>query len=196
MSNRWKLATIGIGIMGATALSTAFTTAYVLHPSTPADSVDTKVAAPVVRHAVATQPARRDVTATPLPMARPVAPPRVTPVSSQVPAAPADCATGTDRALRIAKPGLVGTLLGVGLGAAGGAVADGGKGAGKGAIIGGLAGAALGTGYGAYKTKNDCGTIFGNGAAQTSSPVADVSNLTPAPRGDDAGGQLTIYNVR
>ena len=53
-------------------------------------------------------------------------------------------------------------LLGAGLGAAGGAVADGGSGAGKGAIIGGLAGAVLGGGYGAYQTKNECGTIFGN----------------------------------
>jgi hypothetical protein len=41
-------------------------------------------------------------------------------------------------------------------------VAKGGDGAGKGAIIGGLAGAALGTGYGAYKTQNECGTIVGS----------------------------------
>ena len=34
--------------------------------------------------------------------------------------------------------------------------------AGKGALIGGLAGAALGGGYGAYKTKQECGTIFGD----------------------------------
>jgi hypothetical protein len=76
-------------------------------------------------------------------------------------AAPAECATGGERAMRIAKPGLLGTLLGAGLGAAGGAIADGGKGAGKGAVIGGIAGAAAGTGYGAYKTKHECGTIFG-----------------------------------
>jgi hypothetical protein len=88
----------------------------------------------------------------------------VTPVS---PAAtiPADCDTGGERALRIAKPGLIGALLGAGLGAAGGAVADGGKAAGKGALIGGLAGAALGGGYGAYKTQNECGTILGDGFA-------------------------------
>ncbi len=64
--------------------------------------------------------------------------------------------------MRIAKPGLLGGLLGAGLGAAGGAIADGGKAAGKGALIGGLAGAALGGGYGAYKTNQECGTVFGD----------------------------------
>jgi hypothetical protein len=73
-----------------------------------------------------------------------------------------DCATGGQRAMKIAKPGLVGTLAGAGLGAIGGAIANGGSGAGKGALIGGIAGAAAGTGYGAYKTKQECGTIFGS----------------------------------
>jgi len=41
-------------------------------------------------------------------------------------------------------------------------VVKGGNGAGKGALLGGIAGAAVGTGYGAYKTNNECGTIFGN----------------------------------
>ena len=84
----------------------------------------------------------------------------MTPVAT-TPAATAEC-TGGDLAIRIAKPGAIGGLLGAGLGAAGGAVADCGSGAGKGAIIGGLAGAVLGGGYGAYQTKNECGTIFGN----------------------------------
>jgi len=73
-----------------------------------------------------------------------------------------DCSTGGQRAMKIAKPGLIGTLAGAGLGAVGGAIADGGKAAGKGALIGGIAGAALGGGYGAYKTQQECGTIFGN----------------------------------
>jgi hypothetical protein len=85
----------------------------------------------------------------------------VAPPSIPVASTSSDCATGGDRAVRIAKPGIVGTLLGAGLGAAGGAIADGGKGAGKGALIGGLTGAAVGTGYGAYQTKQDCGTILG-----------------------------------
>jgi hypothetical protein len=29
-------------------------------------------------------------------------------------------------------------------------------------LIGGLVGAVAGAGYGAYKTNNECGTIFGN----------------------------------
>jgi hypothetical protein len=80
----------------------------------------------------------------------------VRPVST----AAADCGTNGDRVMRIAKPGLIGALLGAGAGAATGAIADGGKAAGKGALIGGLAGTALGAGYGAYKTKNECGTVF------------------------------------
>ena len=74
---------------------------------------------------------------------------------------PVDCATGGDRAWRIAKPGAIGTLVGAGVGAAGGAIADGGSGAGKGALWGGAAGAALGSAWGAYKTHQECGTIFG-----------------------------------
>jgi hypothetical protein len=102
--------------------------------------------------------------------------------------AAADCETGGDRARRIAKPGALGAVLGAGLGAAGGAIASGGQGAGKGALIGGLAGAALGTGYGAYKTQHECGTIFGSGPRSSSSGVS-------APGGAGAGptvsGQAT-----
>jgi hypothetical protein len=149
MTNPWKVATIGLAIAGVTALSTGLTTAWMLRPTAPA-AVATR---PVAPYAAPAAPAV--VRATP--------PPRVTQASTT--AVAADCSTGGDRALRIAKPGALGALLGAGLGAAGGAIADGGKAAGKGALIGGIAGAALGTGYGAYKTKNDCGTIFGDGAA-------------------------------
>jgi hypothetical protein len=151
--NPWKLATIGLALVGTTALGTGLTTAYMLR--SPADAPETAAASRTVTvprplgtaHAVA-RPAAAPVT------------PRVTPVAT-APTAPADC-TGSDRAMRVAKPGVIGGLLGAGLGAAGGAVADGGSGAGKGAAIGGLAGAVLGGGYGAYQTKNECGTIFGN----------------------------------
>jgi hypothetical protein len=162
MTNPWKVATIGLGIAGVTALSTGLTTAWMLRPAAPAQAETAAVVAPA-------RPAVRYASAAPAPVvARPVTPPRVTQVSST--AAPADCSTGGDRALRIAKPGAVGALLGAGLGAAGGAIADGGKAAGKGALIGGIAGAALGTGYGAYKTKNECGTIFGDGPASAATP--------------------------
>jgi hypothetical protein len=155
MNNPWKLATIGLALTGVTALSTGLTTAYLVRPSSEG-VVSQAVAAPapamiqpavsraVVAPAVATRPAARVVR------------------TAAVQTVADDCSTGGQRAMKIAKPGLIGTLAGAGLGAVGGAIADGGKAAGKGALIGGIAGAALGGGYGAYKTQQECGTIFGN----------------------------------
>ena len=173
MYNHWKLATIGMALVLTTALITSVTTAYFTRPTD-----EPAVVAPAPLAVAATPPvlARR----TAQPMARPVAAEPVTsaPVTSApAPAAsptrtvatvPADCSTGGDRALRIAKPGAVGGLVGAGLGAAGAAIAGGGKAAGQGALIGGLAGVVLGSGYGAYQTKNECGTIFGDGSARIS----------------------------
>ena len=178
MYNHWKLATIGMALVLTTALITGVTTAYFTRPI---DEPAVVAPAPLAVAATPPVPARR----TAQPMARPVAAEPVTsapvtsaPVTSApAPAAsptrtvatvPADCSTGGDRALRIAKPGAVGGLVGAGLGAAGAAIAGGGKAAGQGALIGGLAGAVLGSGYGAYQTKNECGTIFGDGRARIS----------------------------
>ena len=122
-----------------------------------------------------------------------VNPPRPVPVASTA----SDCAAGSDRVWRIAKPGALGGLLGAGLGAAGGAIADGGSGAGKGALIGGLIGVATGAGYGAYKTNNECGTIFGTRGLTDAAP--GVSAREPAaetalrPR---AANDITIYSAR
>jgi len=196
MNNPWKLATIALSIAGVTALATAFTTAQMLKPAAPgAAEVPALTIRPAVAYAAPAQPAApagRHAVAQPV-----VAPPRVTPVAAQAPQA-AECASGTDRAMRIAKPGVLGTLIGAGLGAAGGAVADGGKSAGKGALIGGLAGAALGTGYGAYKTKNECGTIFGSGSFQGVAPGASASTGMPVPamRDGRVGGDLEVYRVQ
>jgi hypothetical protein len=161
--NPWKFATIGLLLIGVTALSTGVTTAYFMRPS----PVPPVAAAPASLEAAplspAPAPAVRYVSAPAAPVApRPVAvaaAPRVVRTAA-VPVA-ADCATTGDRVWRIAKPGAIGGLLGAGLGAAGGAIADGGNAAGKGALIGGLAGALLGGGYGAYKTKQECGTVLG-----------------------------------
>jgi hypothetical protein len=181
--NPWKLATIGMALVGTTALGTGLTTSYMLRTPAPADAQEA---------AVAPKPARA-VVASIAPVA-PVAPRRVTPVSTTA-AIPADCDTGGERALRIAKPGAIGALLGAGLGAAGGAIADGGKAAGKGALIGGLAGAALGSGYGAYKTKNECGTIFGDTFGNGFAGPARAAALPAAL--DGARGQgITVYNAR
>jgi hypothetical protein len=156
----------------------------------------------------------REIAPGPAPMAEPHVAPAVQTVATNpavqtAPAAttPADCDTGGDRALRIAKPGALGALLGAGLGAAGGAIANGGKGAGKGALVGGLAGAALGTGYGAYKTKNECGTILGDGAKTPSRSPAPSGSVVPraatheeamaplqSPR--PGAGRIQIYDAR
>ena len=164
--NPWKVATVGLLLIGVTALSTGVTTAYFMRPSAtatpaasmpaagsaPSEALQLAPAPPAVRY-VAAQPASRPVAARA---------PRVVRASS-VPVA-ADCYSTGDRVWRIAKPGAIGGLLGAGLGAAGGAIANGGKAAGKGALIGGIAGAVLGGGYGAYKTHNECGSVFGSTA--------------------------------
>src|SRR4029079_1045462 len=110
--NPWKIATIGMALVGTTALGTGLTTSYLMRTPTPADAQELATsprtsAAP--RALVAPRPAARVVTAD-----APAAPARVTPVSTA--AVPADCDTGTERAMRIAKPGLIGSLLGAGLG--------------------------------------------------------------------------------
>jgi hypothetical protein len=148
--NPWKLATFGIVTVLITSLSTGLTAAWLMRPA----SADTE--APVQAQPRYATARARAAGVQPVTSVRPAS---VRPVALDT--APSDCASTGDRVMRIAKPGLVGALVGAGLGAAGGAIADGGKAAGKGAIIGGLAGTALGAGYGAYKTKNECGTILG-----------------------------------
>lgn len=191
MTNPWKVATIGLAIMGVTALGTGLTTAWMLRPATPAEAETATVTVPARPAARYAAPAAPVVTAPRVASTAPrvAAPPRVTPVASTT--APVDCSTGGDRALRIAKPGALGALLGAGLGAASGAIADGGKAAGKGALIGGIAGAALGTGYGAYKTKNECGTIFGNGAGMA--PAAPVTVPAMQAAGAD---RIAVFSAR
>jgi hypothetical protein len=200
MHNPWKLATIGISLTVVTAMASGLTTAWMLRPTGAAQADEVRMAAaprPDARYMTA------DLPAAPRPVYQTAAAARPARVTRVANTAADDCSTGGDRAWRIAKPGLLGTALGAGLGAAGGAIANGGKSAGKGAIIGGLAGAALGAGYGAYKTNNECGTIFGsrstgfaggnNGyAARTSatSPAAMQRNR-PAD-----SGSITVYSAR
>ncbi len=201
--NYWKLATIGIALTGVTALSTGLTTAWMLRPAAEAQAqaapvTPTPAAHPATQYgsppAARVTPAvvRSEVTPA---VVRTQAPPPVTRVATT---AAADCSTGGERAMRIAKPGAIGALLGAGLGAAGGAVVKGGNGAGKGALLGGLAGAALGAGYGAYKTQNDCGTILGNSKGFNAAPDthADrVQAMTPAAGATD-GDRIQVYGVR
>jgi hypothetical protein len=164
-----KIATAAVALMGVTAVTTGVTTAYFMRPDSPSIAPTAAIAqplppappAPVVRYA----DVRPAVAVAPRPAARVV--------RTAAPVAPvaADCVTTGDRVWRIAKPGAIGGLLGAGVGAAGGAIANGGSAAGKGAVIGGLAGALLGGGYGAYKTKQECGSVLGGTAAPVTVPA-------------------------
>jgi hypothetical protein len=223
--NLWKIATAAIALVAVTGFTTALTTAYLVRstPSVvapdPADSafgdgagapsVSGASVVPAVQRtspALGTRPAVKRATLAASRPATPVSEPAasVRPVASTV---AADCATGGDRALRIAKPGVIGALLGAGMGAAGGAIADGGKAAGKGAMIGGLAGAALGSAYGAYKTKQECGTVLGDGTgfagdravtrAATDGAVPEAGFSARSPRGRaDGGDRITVFSAR
>lgn len=198
MNDRWKLATMTTALVVTTALVTSVTTAHLTRPAASADAAPTAPVATPVRHLV-TAPAPPAVRPARPAVQRVAYEPAAT--ATTVPAATAsDCTTGGDRALRVAKPGAIGALIGAGVGAAGGAVADGGKAAGKGALIGGLAGAVLGGGYGAYKTKQECGTIFGEGRSRTAARQV----VAPTVRGGDAqsafasapDGGITVFSAR
>ena len=193
LHNPWKLATIGLALVGTTALGTGLTTAWMMRPTDAAATTQETAQtppAPAARMAPAApaysvQPAVQRTA--PAPVAHASTP--VRPVST----AAAECGTNGDRVMRIAKPGLIGALLGAGAGAATGAIANGGKAAGKGALIGGLAGTALGAGYGAYKTKNECGTVFNFNGSST----PGYAGSTPAPQAALTDGKgITVYNVR
>lgn len=192
--NPWKIATLGIVTVLTTSIGTGLTTAWLVRPTPPAQA-DT--VAPV-RYAVDPGVSRPRVVTARAAAVTPSSSPSASVRNVAYGSAPADCATTGDRVWRIAKPGLVGTLLGAGAGAAGGAIADGGKAAGKGALIGGLAGAALGSAYGAYKTKNECGTILGgagfsgNGATAPASGHS-IAYTSSAPRRSNGG--ITVYDA-
>jgi hypothetical protein len=166
-------------------------------------------APPVVAEHKTTPPLPPPVITTPVTPAPPT-PAVEQPAASRTASVPADCATGSDRAMRIAKPGALGGLLGAALGAAGGAIANGGKGAGQGALIGAGVGAVAGGGYGAYKTKEECGTVLGdpasNLAGERSQARAGGSGAFPGPvrtaeapfqsRNVSRTGDITIYDAR
>ena len=194
MQNPWKLATIGLALVGTTALGTGLTTAWMMRPAATATAQEMATTPPAAAARMAPSAPAYSVTpavqrTAPAPVTRVATP--VRPVSTA-----ADCGTNGDRVMRIAKPGLIGALLGAGAGAATGAIANGGKAAGKGALIGGLAGTALGAGYGAYKTKNECGTVF-NFNNSGSSPTYARSGVAPAPQAALSDSKdITVYNVR
>lgn len=232
MNNPWKLATLGIGLTAITALGSGLTTAYVMRsgsadrdPRSPAVEESRRVVSPPQGRLGPRRAEARPVAAAPVrqvaasreiaPAASPVLVGSPTTVSSSTTAgaSSSDCATTGDRMWRIAKPGLIGGVVGAGVGAAGGAIASGSKGAGKGALIGALIGTTAGAGYGAYRTKNECGTIFGGGSgsgfstgtASRSSEgvVPDQAALHSGQRTSSTGSlgvsaedEITVYSAR
>ena len=148
--NPWKVTTLGLALLMATALVAGLVVANWSGPSLE----------PELR--------RRAPAAT-----RPASPPRsIKPATPQVAQGPAAVPTQDvveacnrqaaaevgdhDRTQEIVKDAAIGAVVGAAIGAAGGAVAAGGKGAGKGAAIGGIVGVGGGTLYGLNENrKND-----------------------------------------
>lgn len=122
--NPWKLTTIGLLLVFATAL----------------------IAGLVVANRVGNKEQAKPVTSAPGGRARPAA---ATPSASDIEACNryAKSVVGS-RTTEVVTDALIGGAIGAGVGAAGGAIAGGGKGAGKGAAIGGVVGATAGTLYG------------------------------------------------
>ncbi len=221
MGNPWKWTTLGMMAVVGIIVTCSLTTAYLMRPPTATPTATAVQAMPAVEHRPLVAPFAPVTSQKPIRRVPSAVPPNVTRVAApQPPVAAADDTasimavppdTGGDRALRVAKPGVLGALLGAGLGAAGGAIANGGKGAGKGALIGGVAGAALGTGYGAYKTKDECGTIFGSGdrpASRVTAPgrvgaapsvagqTSGRDEVTAALQASESAERIQVYGVR
>lgn len=135
-NNPWKLTSIGLCLVAATALATGLVVAN----RTGKDS-DKPTAVPAGSGRAAARVAAAQV---------PAAPAGV-PVQSAIEACNQYAATQAgyrDKTGDTIKDVGIGAIAGAALGAAGGAIAGGGKGAGKGAAIGGLVGAGGGTLYG------------------------------------------------
>lgn len=126
--NPWKVATIGLLLVGATALVTTFVVGQKSDsesPSAPAKPLKKNAA---IEHHRNTQ---ADID-----------------TCNRL----ASSSMG-DKTTEVLKDTAVGAVGGAGVGAAGGAIAQGGKGAGKGAAIGGLLGAVGGALYGVNENR-------------------------------------------
>lgn len=159
--NYWKLATIGILLVGATAAATlmiAGRDSKTEQPESPAAQVEPapprkagERAATAPAPARAPQANRNAATAVPPPQAaQPAYPPQsILQACNQY--ANEQVNSKTEEVLKNAA---LGAAIGAAVGAAGGAIAGGGSGAGKGAAIGGVTGAAGGTLFGLNETNS------------------------------------------
>jgi hypothetical protein len=144
--NQWKLATIGLLVIGATAGITAFVMGGKLSPTTTTDAVPMREA-----------PASHEAA---VPHATPKAEHKGASVQhAQLPEAVVlGCNKEAEEKVaskteEVVKDAAIGAVIAAGVGAASGAIADGGKGAGKGAAIGSVVGAAGGSLYGLNENK-------------------------------------------
>jgi hypothetical protein len=152
--NPWKYATIGLGVVFATALITGVVVAhYVGQKGDAAEQAVPGQQAAVEPQAPAEQPEApaRQAAPPPPPAAQHEPSQHVArrPSVADIDACNAYAASARqDKTKETITDALIGGALGAGLGAAGGAIAGGGGGAGKGAGIGSLVGATAGTLYG------------------------------------------------
>ena len=144
-NNPWKLTTIALALVGATALATGLVVA-----SWTGKASDKQATVADKQPAVGTAPgsAAPRVASSQAPAA---APAPAVPTQSAIAACNQAAATQSgqrNKTVDTVKDAGIGAFAGAAVGAAGGAFAGGGKGAGTGAAIGGLVGAGGGTLYG------------------------------------------------
>jgi hypothetical protein len=150
-TNPWKLTTIGLALVGATALVTGLVVANKSGKDSDKPAVTDSAAtstAPRTASSQAPVSSRAPVAAS-SPAPAPAAP--AVPTQSTIAAcnqAAANQSGHRDKTIDTVKDAGIGAIAGAAVGAAGGAIAGGGKGAGTGAAIGGLVGAGGGTLYG------------------------------------------------
>jgi hypothetical protein len=143
--NPWKLTTIGLALVMATAVVTGLVVANWSGSSPYGEKL---VARPVASTKATTRP--------PQAAQAPSAP--AAPTQETIAACNRYAATQVgeqDKTKEVVKDAAIGAVVGAAVGATGGAVTDGGKGAGKGAAIGGLLGAGGGTLYGLNENKKN-----------------------------------------
>lgn len=144
-NNPWKLTSVAMGLVAATALATGLVVANWTGKSSNNQTIDTAKARPAPPVA-SSQPARP----------APTPSTAVVPAQSVIAACNQSAATQSgqrDKTVDTVTDGAIGAVAGAALGAAGGAIAGGGRGAGTGAAIGGLVGAGGGTLYGLNENK-------------------------------------------
>jgi hypothetical protein len=142
-NNPWKLTTIALVLVGATALATGLVVA-----NRTGKTADTQATVADKQPAVATAPGSAAPRVAQAPAA---APAPAVPTQSAIAACNQAAATQSgnrNKTVDTVKDAGIGAIAGAAVGAAGGAIAGGGKGAGTGAAIGGLVGAGGGTLYG------------------------------------------------